>query len=256
MFFVVFSILISTACGLDNGLALTPPMGWMTWQRFRCITDCVIYPTECISEELIKNMADLMVSEGYLAAGYEYIIVDDCWMAKERDENGRLKPDPDRFPSGIKALADYVHSIGLKFGIYEDYGTKTCAGYPGIIGHLETDAQTFADWEVDYIKLDGCYNNRSTMVDGYVEFGKLLNRTNRPIVYSCSWPAYEEPLGIKSDYQKLVETCNLWRNWDDIEDAWTNVTNILKWFSSNQDRVANYSGPGHWNDPDMVNLVF
>lgn len=108
-----------------------------------------------------------MVSEGYLDAGYEYLIVDDCWMAKERDESGRLQSDPDRFPSGIKALADYVHGKGLKFGLYEDYGTKTCAGYPGILGHLQTDAETFAEWEVDYVKLDGCYADDNMVAGKY-----------------------------------------------------------------------------------------
>nr|XP_022920565.1 alpha-N-acetylgalactosaminidase-like [Onthophagus taurus] len=251
--FVITTIVVVTKVeSLDNGLALTPPMGWMTWQRFRCITDCEQYPLECISEKLIKTMAKRMVVDGYLKAGYEYIIVDDCWMSNKRDSENRLQPDPIRFPSGIKSLANYVQSLGLKFGIYEDSGYKTCAGYPGIYGHLEIDAQTFADWEVDYIKLDGCYNDPETLVDGYIRFGELLNQTGRPIVYSCSWPAYEEPLGIKSNYSLLTEKCNLWRNWDDIEDSWYNVTNILDWFSENQDRIAKYSGPGHWNDPDML----
>lgn len=152
---------------------------------------CKIY-----SEDLFKRTADLMVSEGYLDAGYEYIIIDDCWLANERDENGRLQPDPERFPSGIKALADYVHKKGLKFGIYEDYGTKTCAGYPGILGHLEIDAKTFADWEVDYVKIDGCNANSSTYPEGYTAFGKYLNETGRPIVYQCQWSTYEEVNGI------------------------------------------------------------
>ncbi|KAJ8924358.1 hypothetical protein NQ315_007154 [Exocentrus adspersus] len=142
----LFLYLAAEVPALDNGLALTPPMGWMHWQRFRCLTDCVAYPDECISEKLFRTMADHLVSDGYLEAGYEYVIIDDCWASKKRDNNSRLQPDPDRFPNGIKALADYVHDKGLKFGIYGDYGTKTCAGYPGSIDHLELDAQTFADW--------------------------------------------------------------------------------------------------------------
>ncbi|RZC40477.1 Melibiase domain containing protein, partial [Asbolus verrucosus] len=145
-----------------------------------------------------------------------------------------------------------IHSKGLKFGIYADYGKKTCAGYPGSLGHLETDAKTFAEWEVDYLKLDGCYADIDDLESGYIEMGKYLNQTGRPIVYSCSWPAYQEPLGVKPNYTALAETCNLWRNWDDIDDTWSNVTNILKWFSSNQDRIAPFSGTGHWNDPDML----
>ncbi|KAL1502107.1 hypothetical protein ABEB36_007301 [Hypothenemus hampei] len=237
---------------LNNGLALTPPMGWMHWQRYRCVVDCKAYPDDCIREELFREIADEIVNNGFKDAGYEYVIIDDCWASKERDNNSRLQPDPKRFPSGIKALADYMHGKGLKLGIYADYGTKTCAGYPGSIEFLELDAQTFADWEVDYLKLDGCYSDILTMELGYSLMSRYLNQTGRPIVYSCSWPAYQEPIGIHPNYEKMSEVCNLWRNWDDIDDSWSNVTNILKWFSDNQDRIANYAGPGHWNDPDML----
>ncbi|XP_044735431.1 alpha-N-acetylgalactosaminidase-like [Chrysoperla carnea] len=246
-------IVIQNSDGLDNGLALTPPMGWMSWERYRCTIDCEFNRNdeandECISEKLFKKTADLMVSEGYLEAGYEYVIIDDCWLAMDRDEDGKLQPDPDRFPSGIKALADYIHSKGLKFGIYEDYGTNTCAGYPGIIDNLELDAQTFAEWDVDYIKIDGCYANISDYPKGYPEFGKYLNETGRPIVYSCSWPAYED----ESDYEAISKTCNLWRNYGDIQDSWSSATSIINWYGDNQDKFAQYAGPGHWNDPDML----
>ena len=116
-----------------------------------------------------------MAADGYAAAGYEYIIIDDCWLAMERDSSGRLQPDPTRFPSGMRALADYVHARGLKFGIYEDYGTLTCGGYPGSIDHLELDAQTFADWTVDYLKLDGCYADAKQMDVGYPQMARYLN---------------------------------------------------------------------------------
>ncbi len=143
------------------------------------------------------KMADLMASEGYREAGYDIISLDDCWMDRERSVDGRLQADPVRFPSGIKALADYVHSRGLRFGIYEDYGTHTCAGYPGIIDHMKVDAQTFAEWGVDYVKLDGCYADPKIMDQGYPEFGSYLNQTGRPMVYSCSWPDYQLEVGIK-----------------------------------------------------------
>ncbi|CAH1640394.1 unnamed protein product [Spodoptera littoralis] len=129
---VFISGLISTSQSLDNGLALTPPMGWLSWLRFGCTIDCEKQPTECISESLIKRTADVMASEGYLEAGYQYVTIDDCWLEKKRG------PD------------------GLKFGIYEDYGNYTCAGYPGVLGHEAVDVATFAEWEVDYVKLDGC----------------------------------------------------------------------------------------------------
>ncbi|XP_050296611.1 alpha-N-acetylgalactosaminidase-like [Anthonomus grandis grandis] len=241
-----------TVYGLDNGLALTPPMGWMHWQRFRCLTDCVAYPDDCVSEKLFRQMADHLVDDGYKDAGYDYIIIDDCWASRERDKDHKLQPDPKRFPSGIKALADYVHQKGLKFGIYADYGTHTCAGYPGSINHMELDAKTFAEWEVDYLKFDGCHSDILFMEIGYTLMSKYLNQTGRPMVYSCSWPAYQEPLGIHADYDKMQQVCNLWRNWDDVDDAWPRVTRIINWFSENQDRIAKYSGPGHWNDPDML----
>jgi len=239
---------------LNNGLALTPPMGWLSWERYRCITDCELYPYECISEWLFRNATDLLVSEGYARLGYEYVIIDDCWLAKTRDENGRLQPDPDRFPSGIKALADYIHRKGLKFGIYEDYGNETCAGYPGIIDHMQLDAETFAAWDVDYVKLDGCNSEPKDMDKGYPEFGRYLNETGRPMVYSCSWPVYQEEEGIPPNFTALIENCNLWRNYDDIQDSWSSVTSIMDYFARKQDHIAQYAGPGHWNDPDMLNI--
>jgi alpha-N-acetylgalactosaminidase len=198
------------------------------------------------------QMADLLVSEGYAAVGYEYINVDDCYLAKTRDARGRLQPDPERFPSGMKALANYVHSKGLKFGIYEDYGNYTCAGYPGILGHLETDANTFADWDVDYVKLDGCYSHPVDMDRGYPEFGYYLNRTGRPMIYSCSWPVYQIYSGIEPNYTAIKGACNLWRNFDDIQDSWQSVQTVIDYYGENQDAIVPNAGPGHWNDPDML----
>ncbi|XP_065074857.1 alpha-N-acetylgalactosaminidase-like [Ochlerotatus camptorhynchus] len=240
--------------GLENGLARTPPMGWMSWERFRCITDCKKYPNECISEQLFKRMADLMVSEGYLEAGYDYVNIDDCWSEMQRDSSGRLVPDKKRFPNGMKHLADYIHSKGLKFGLYQDIGTHTCAGYPGMKDYFEIDAQTFADWDVDFIKIDGCYADERNMVDDYILFGEFMNKTGRPMLYSCSWPAYQEYNGIIPDYEILKKTCNMWRNWGDIEDSHSSVESITRYFSDNQQRIQPHCGPGHWNDPDTLVL--
>lgn len=250
IFFVCICMRI--ASGLNNGLALTPPMGWLAWERYRCNIDCKNYPTECISEWLFRNVTDDLVADGYAAAGYQYVIIDDCWLAETRDEDGNLQPDPDRFPSGIKALADYVHSKGLKFGIYEDYGNLTCAGYPGILGHLKQDAEKFAEWEVDYVKLDGCNSDPHDMDVGYPEFGKYLNQTGRPMVYSCSWPVYQEETGIRPNFTSIAEHCNLWRNYDDIQDSWASLTDIIDYFARRQDTITQYAGHGHWNDPDML----
>lgn len=249
-FAVVFVVAAWTGLGraLDNGLALTPPMGWLAWERFRCNTDCANDPYNCISQTLFMQMAEVMAYEGYLNAGYDFVSLDDCWLAHERDEQGRLQPDPDRFPSGIPALANFIHSKGLNFGIYEDLGNKTCAGYPGVLGHLETDANTFAEWGVDYVKLDGCYSTPADRDEGYPEFGMHLNHTKRPIVYSCSWPAYTSD----PNYTAIIKSCNLWRNYNDIQDSWDSLTNIIDHYGDNQDDLAPLAGPGHWNDPDML----
>lgn len=238
--------------GLNNGLALTPPMGWLAWQRYRCITDCQTYPDDCVNEELFMKAADLLVSEGYAKLGYQYVIVDDCWLAKNRSADGKLEADKNRFPSGIKALSDYVHSKGLKFGLYEDWGKKTCAGYPGVLGNEEQDAKTFAEWDVDYVKLDGCHSDVRQMDRGYPEFGRHLNNTGRPMVYSCSWPAYQEEKGMLIDYASMAKHCNLWRNYDDIDDSWESMIKIADYFAQKQEFWAKYAGPGHWNDPDML----
>ncbi|XP_043948665.1 alpha-N-acetylgalactosaminidase isoform X3 [Drosophila biarmipes] len=238
--------------GLDNGLALVPPMGWMPFERFRCMTDCARFPKDCISESLIRRTADLLSSEGYAAAGYKYLIIDDCWMEASREEaTHELQPSFDRFPSGMRALGDYIHSLGLKFGIYHDVGQKTCMFRgPGAAGHFKLDAQTFAKWGVDYVKMDGCYASENDIDWGYPAFGAAMNQTGRPMVYSCSWPFYKS----KPNYSLIAKHCNLWRFAVDIQDSFTSVTNIMTRYSSKQDILTAHSGPGRWNDPDMLVL--
>lgn len=243
---------VSWVSSLDNGLVLTPPMGWETWERFRCNVNCKDDPDDCISEQLIKTMADYMVSEGYLAAGYEYITTGDCFLALSRDSEGRLHPDPQRFPSGIKKLSDYVHSKGLKFGIAEDFGTETCSGYPGSEFYMQLDAQTFADWGVDYLKFDGCNSNPKDMDDGYTAMGFFLNKTGRPIVYSCEWPFYQQRAGMKPDYGAIQKACNLWRNLPDVQDSWVSMYTIINQYGEDKYSFAKYAKPGAWNDPDQL----
>lgn len=245
------ALFIARVASLDNGLARTPPMGWLSWERFRCTMDCKTYPDDCISEQLFMKMADLMVSDGYHAAGYEYVIIDDCWLAPERDSEGRLQPDPERFPHGIKALADYIHGKGLKFGIYEDFGTHTCGGFPGSEYYLQNDAQTFANWTVDYFKMDGCYSDPKQYDDAYPAMGLWLNKTGRPILYSCSWPAYQEG-SMKPDYPKIAKYCNVWRNYNDIDDSWDSVATIIEFYGQDHTQFQEVAGPGNFNDPDML----
>ncbi|XP_054754676.2 alpha-N-acetylgalactosaminidase-like [Lytechinus pictus] len=243
----VLTISIDSVYALDNGLALTPPMGWLSWERFRCNTDCVNDPDNCIGENLYKTMADLVVEKGYKDLGYEFINMDDCWMASSRDSNGRLQGDPTRFPSGIKALADYIHSKGLKLGIYESMGYHTCQKLPGTFGHIETDAQTFADWGIDMVKMDACYTPSSELAgEGYMNFSRALNATGRPIIYSCEWAH------CGGNFSIIAKTCNTFRNGIDIQDSWTNVQSIINFFISHQDLFTNVSGPGSYSDPDML----
>ncbi|XP_047210255.1 alpha-galactosidase A [Girardinichthys multiradiatus] len=248
---VVLSLRSPAVEALDNGLALKPTMGWLHWERFMCNTDCDTDPDNCISERLYMQMADVMVKEGWKEAGYEYVCIDDCWPSLQRDAQGRLQADPKRFPGGIKKLADYVHSKGLKLGIYADVGEKTCAGYPGSQGYYETDAQTFADWDVDLLKFDGCNLKWTLIGEGYIKMSKALNKTGRSILYSCEWPLYEWPFQ-KPNYTAIRETCNHWRNFNDVFDSWSSVKTILEWTASHQDIVVPSAGPGGWNDPDML----
>ncbi|KAK7097343.1 alpha-N-acetylgalactosaminidase-like [Littorina saxatilis] len=237
---------------LDNGLALTPPMGWLSWVRYRCVTDCKTYPKDCISEKLYMEMADHLVSDGYRDAGYVYVNIDDCWSALERDKDGTLQADPERFPSGIKFLADYMHKRGLKLGIYGDMGTKTCGGYPGSKFFMESDAMSFAEWGVDSFKMDGCFSTATEFPISYPIMGQWLNRTGRPILYSCSWPVYMSHLHPSANYTQIAEVCNIWRNSRDIEDSWAIVQDIMSFFGKNAVNLSAIAHPGAFNDPDQI----
>ncbi|WP_240970195.1 NPCBM/NEW2 domain-containing protein [Actinacidiphila epipremni] len=226
------------AAAVDNGLALTPPMGFNDWNSFGCN----------VSEQLIEQTADYFVSSGLKAAGYTYVNIDDCWMTHSRDADGRLVPDPVKFPDGIKGTADYVHAKGLKLGIYEDAGTATCAGYPGSLGHETTDAQSFADWGVDYLKYDNCNNqsdgSKADYLNRYTAMGDALKATGRPIVYSlCEW-------GDLKPWEWAGDIGNLWRTTGDISDNWGSLKSIT---DANLPLAA-YAKAGAWNDPDMLEV--
>ncbi len=224
-----------------EGLALTPPMGWNSWNIFRCD----------ISEDLIKEITDTFVESGMKDAGYEYIVIDDCWQVS-RDENGKIVPDPERFPSGIKALADYVHSKGLKFGIYSCAGTKTCQNRPGSNGYEIIDANTYAEWGVDYLKYDWCNSEGIDPHKAYTDMSKALADTGRPIVFSmCEW-------GNSRPWSWAQNVGHLWRTTNDILDCWDcrREWGGMGWtiILDAQVGLEKYAGPGHWNDPDMLEV--
>jgi alpha-galactosidase len=214
-------------------LAKTPPMGWNSWNKYGCN----------IREDLIMGMADAMVTNGMKDAGYEYIVIDDCWQVS-RDANGEIVPDKERFPNGIKHLADYIHSKGLKFGIYSCAGTRTCAGRPGALGHEYQDARTYASWGVDYLKEDWCNTTSQDAKSSYTNMRDALYAAGRPIVFSlCEW-------GSNKPWEWAIPIGHLWRTTGDISDSWNSMINIF----SQQKDLAKYAGPGHWNDPDMLEV--
>jgi alpha-galactosidase len=245
---------------LDNGVALTPPMGWLSWERFGCQTDCQLFPKRCISEDLYLEQAQFMVDLGFRDAGYVYMNIDDCWSERKRDPfTGKLVADKMRFPRGIKYLSNILHSLHLKLGLYGDIGAATCEGYPGFEGHFELDAATLKEWEIDSIKVDACNADENMFNTTYPQFGRALNATGRPILYSCSWPNdyyerhhhWEIPDFLNNG---IKQTCNVWRNYFDINDSWESVTKTIDFWARNSssDVMVRAAGPGHFNDPDMV----
>ncbi len=232
---------------VSKGLALTPPMGWNTWNKFGCN----------VSDELVRGMADAMVKSGMKDAGYLYIVIDDCWQVS-RDAGANIVPDPQRFPNGMKALADYVHSLGLKFGVYSDAGSKTCAGRPAGLGHEYQDALMYASWGVDYLKYDWCNTTTQDARASYANMRAALDASGRPIVLSiCEWGTAKPWL-----WGKEVGG-NLWRTTGDIQDRWDgkrewNPGNCCNYGAlaivDQQVGLESFAGPGHWNDPDMLEV--
>jgi alpha-galactosidase len=226
----------------EGALAPTPPMGWNSWNKFGCD----------VSEALIRETADAVVSSGMKAAGYQYVVIDDCWQVA-RDAKGHIVPDPTRFASGMKVLGDYVHARGLKFGVYSDSGTKTCQGRPGGHGFETVDAQDYAAWGVDYLKYDWCHTEGIDAYETYTTMSKALVATGRPIVFSlCEW-------GRSKPWTWAKAVGQLWRTTDDIQDCWEcakdkydslSVVDILDL----QAPLAQFAGPDGWNDPDMLEV--
>lgn len=226
-------------------------MGWMSWEIFRCDTDCSKDRNSCISEWLYRNQTDELAQGGYIEAGYVGIHIDDCWMQKQA-RSGALVPDKDRFPSGMGSLGAYMHSKGAKFGLYTAESPTTCAGYPASAKHEVEDAKLFAQWGVDYMKVDGC-GDGSYYQHGYNAMGAALEASGRPIEYSCSWPAYiGDNESVKPFATFIMDGCNLWRNWADIQCNWGSLSSIIDHWGDYGPVLAPYAGPGHWHDMDML----
>ena len=218
----------------SDGLAPTPPMGWNSWNAFKGDID----------ERLILENAETLVASGMREVGYRYVVVDDGWMAPERDRAGNLVPDPAKFPRGIAYVADRVHALGLRFGIYTDAGTKTCLELPASLGYEFRDAHQFAAWGVDFVKIDWCHTSGMGPRTLYAKWAMALHATARPIVFSiCEW-------GRAHPWEWAPTLAHLWRTCWDIEPSWPDIMTIL-------DRQASlhvFAGPDHWNDPDMLEV--
>jgi alpha-galactosidase len=241
---VIGTVYVSAHAQKFNELALTPQMGWNSWNKFQCD----------VSEELIRETADAMATNGMKDAGYQYINIDDCWQG-QRDAQGFIQPDPKRFPSGIKALADYVHSKGLKFGIYSDAGAKTCGGKPASRGHEYQDALTYAQWGVDYLKYDWCGCEDLNAQGAYTTMRDALHAAGRPIVFSiCEW-------GNNKPWLWATNVGHSWRTTTDITPCFDCIKDNKTWYQwgvlqilDAQKPLREHAGPGHWNDPDMLEV--
>jgi len=222
-------------------LASAPPMGWNSWNKFGCD----------VSEPLIRETADAMVSSGMKDAGYQFVVIDDCWQV-DRDPQGRIVPDAKRFPSGMKALADYVHGKGLKFGLYSDAGAMTCQRRPGSLGYEQEDARQYAAWGADYLKYDWCYTDGVDPKIAYTTMRDALRATGRPIVFSlCEW-------GRSKPWEWARGVGHVWRTTEDIQDCWDCLRDWggAGWVRllDKQVGLEKFAGPGGWNDPDMLEV--
>ncbi|AWG26842.1 glycoside hydrolase family 27 protein [Flavobacterium kingsejongi] len=232
--------------GKYEGLAMTPSMGWNSWNTFETKID----------EQLVKQTADIMVSSGMVAAGYNYIVLDDGWMTRERDGDGNLVPDPEKFPNGMKALVDYVHGKGLKFGLYNCAGTKTCAGYPGTRGYEYQDARLYASFGIDFLKFDWCNTEGINAKEAFTTMSNALKVAGRPILFNiCEW-------GDNQPWNWASPIGNSWRISGDIypcfdceykhPENWSSW-GFMKIIEMRKD-IRQFSGPDHWNDFDMLEV--
>ncbi|KAG8080721.1 hypothetical protein GUJ93_ZPchr0007g5312 [Zizania palustris] len=229
------AVAVGASTARDDGLGRTPQMGWSSWNHFGC----------GINEMVIRSTVDALVSTGLANAGYTYVNLDDCWADNQRTEQGLMSVNPKTFPSGIKALADYAHSKGLKLGLYSSAGTRTCSDkMPGSLGHEDIDAKTFASWDADYLKYDNCYRDDSNETVRFPKMSLALSNAGRPIFYSiCEW-------GFMNVATWGGQYGNSWRTTGDINDTWASMLSNI----DTNDAYAGYAKPGGWNDPDMLEV--
>ncbi|XP_040245982.1 alpha-galactosidase isoform X6 [Aegilops tauschii subsp. strangulata] len=234
-FFFLLLSSTSPAAAQKNRLGRTPQMGWNSWNHFGCKID----------EVIIRKIADAMVDTGLAKLGYEYVNLDDCWASHDRDSQGNLAANGTTFPSGMRALADYVHGKGLKLGVYGDAGLRTCSRLqPGSLGYEDQDARTLAAWGIDYLKYDNCNNQNISPLTRYNRMSEALMNSGRDVFFSlCEW-------GVDDPATWAGSFANSWRTTEDIKNTWESMTDN----ADKNDKWAPYAGPGGWNDPDMLEV--
>jgi alpha-galactosidase len=239
-----FLTLVGACAALDNGAALTPPIGWSTWNHLKCKFDA----------DVLLQTAQQMVDSGMVAAGYRTLNIDDCWPLKTRDADGNIVPDPTKFPDGFGAFADKLRAIGVGLGIYTSHGNLTCQSYPGSYGHEERDAAQYAKWGVEFVKDDWCSNRPGKPavpdLEAFDAMRDALNRTGKPITYSIHWN-YKNTKGPTCEQGvscPLPATANMWRIGGDIGPKWSSVLGLIDIDTP----LAANAGPGRWNDADMM----
>jgi len=245
---IIFLLIVPVQAQKQPGVAETPPMGWNSWNCFR----------ENVDEGKVRSIADAMVSSGMKDAGYQYIIIDDGWMTTNRNSEGHIIVNPEKFPNGMKSLADYIHSLGLKFGIYSAPGCFTCQKLMGSLGHEQTDANDYALWGVDYIKYDHCHYPRTIKEEkntprdscraAFELMRKCINNTGRQIIYSVH--DYCDEGEREKSLPWVTTIANMHRTGDDIKDNWERMLYCLETTAN----MWQYAGPGYWNDPDMLEV--
>jgi len=252
----IILLLIKVSWALDNGLALTPPMGWV-WDSFLCKKSCSadVDAEDCISDLLIRRKADRLKAEGFVEAGYKYILIASCWQAETRDPEGNLRPDPRRFPNGIKPLAKYLRRLGMKLGLSLSLGDSTCAGrFEGSRGHYDQDAKAMADWGVDMVKAQGCFLHYEEFDEAYVMMGFALNSTGRRINYACDWPAILLRNAKPVSWNLVRSSCNMWDLKESNIDSWQELISQLHYFYHYNGTFVGLPGKGGWNYPGSLKI--
>jgi len=258
-------LIIDPSNALDNGVGLTPMLGWMSWMRFRCNVNCKLDPDNCIGEKLFMSIADTMVRDGWKDAGYNFVNIDDCWQADERAADGSVVANSSRFPSGMKALGDYIHSKGLKFGMYSAMGSTTCGGYPALgcisldnCSMAQRDVATYLSWGIDYIKVDSCSDsNSSNFNTTHPYISKLFldgaKKVSRPVIYHPSGITLTNNIwkhGPKKpqQYKLYSKIANTWRHYADMGPVWDMVDKIIDYWAADNNETHPVSYENEWED--------